>query len=105
MSLKERKVIRLWRNDADVLRNTPEPKGGLTSCISLWLKPLRRAEARTEVRLNEAVVWIGCTTGSFHQGTLRPTRTFWSAPGFELEQVIGQQGGDVSEDLSALGRT
>ena len=102
MSLQERKVIRLSRARASVPRGIPEPGGGFTAFISLWLKPLRRAEARTEVRLNEYTVWLGCTVGSFDQGTLRPTRQFWAAPGFEPDSVF--VAGEVKEgdELSAL---
>jgi hypothetical protein len=89
----ERKVLRLWERGGDRFRDCFPQGYRIKALGSFLVKPRRADEFPTEIRINETVVWIGFTTGSFEQGTLSPTRQFWKAAGFNLKTALANGSG------------
>jgi hypothetical protein len=85
---KHRKVLRLWAVGAKLEETVPPSWAELRARLSRWRKPLNADENHTIVRVNDVVVWIGCTAGSYSRGTLRATREFWCAPGFRFAERL-----------------
>lgn len=91
-----RKILRLWQTGGDRFRDFSPSDCRLKAFGSLLVKPMKKGEVHTEVRVNDAIVWIGCTIGSFHRGTIAPTRQFWSAPGFNIGESLPKKESEAS---------